>query len=81
MVCVHVFDGSRPILLVVRDEETSWQFLCGADDVESDSCHSVGVGHLLSRDASLSGMASLPVGFYAERSTASTEWSVGGLDT
>jgi len=79
IVCAHVFSGARPVLLVVRDEETSWQFLCGSDR-DADDCHSVGVGHLLTKDASLSQMAALPVGFCAERESVSMPWSRASLD-
>ena len=79
IVCPHVFTGVSPVLLVVRDDETSWQFLCGSD-LESDDCHSVGVGHLISRDPSLSQMATLPVGFCAERAAVTMPWSRSSLD-
>jgi hypothetical protein len=78
-VCNHVFAGSSPVLLVVRDEENSWQFLCGGNLV-GDACHVVGVGHLLEKDASLGSMASLSVGSYAERHAISESWSYGRLD-
>ena len=79
IVCDHVFSGSRPALLVVRDEEASWQFLCGADS-DADDCHSVGVGHLLSNDGTLRQMAALPVGFCAERKAVSEPWEMSSLD-
>ncbi len=79
IVCDHVFSDSRPVLLVVRDEETSWQFLCGAD-ADADDCHSVGVGHLLSNDGTLGQMAALPVGFCAERKAVSESWEMSSLD-
>ena len=79
LACAHVFSGASPVLLVVRDEEASWQFLCGSDQ-DTDDCHSVGVGHILSKDASLSQMAALPVGFCAERTSQSAPWSQASLD-
>ena len=79
IVCAHVFSGASPVLLVVRDEEASWQFLCGSDQ-DADDCHSVGVGHLLSKDASLSQMAALPIGFCAERTSQSALWVRASLD-
>ena len=79
IVCAHVFSGSSPVLLVVRDEEASWQFLCGSDH-DADDCHSVGVGHLLIKDESLSQMTALPVGLCAERTSLSAPWSLTSLD-
>ena len=79
IVCDHVSSGVNPVLLIVRDEEASWQFLCGSDTGAED-CHSVGVGHLIVRDASLGQMAALPVGFCAERKSASSPWVLASLD-
>ncbi len=78
-VCDHVFTGQSPVLLVVRDEEISWQFLCGGS-LESDPCHHVGVGHLISRDSSLEIMADLAVGWYAKRNYQTDVWNFGKLD-
>ena len=80
IVCDHVFSGESPVLLVVRDEETSWQFLCGSDNAASDDCHSIGVAHLLASDPSLAQMAALPVGSCAERASASEPWMESPLD-
>lgn len=79
VACDHVFRHESPVLLVVRDEEQSWQFLCGAG-LENDQCRHVGVEHLLERDSSLETMASLAVGSYAERSAASEPWKYGRLE-
>ena len=49
--CPHVFHQEKPILLVVRDDDGDWQFLCGYDTFGPDqNCHLVGMGHLLERD-------------------------------
>lgn len=55
--CPHIFHKEKPVLLVIRDEDEDWQFLCG-NDVD-DECHYVGVGHLLDRDNSLEVLVNL----------------------
>ncbi len=79
-VCGHVFRKSRPVLFVVRDEQFSWQFLCGIDGyTEENDCHLVGVGHLLDIDSSLSSAADLGINEYQERLNQSSSWSRGTL--
>ena len=74
-VCTHVFDATRPILLVVHDHDGSWSFMCGAPHEDSSASYRVvGVGHLISRDPSLNRCADLPVGSEAERSALEQPW-------
>ena len=48
LICRHVFEHSRPVLLV-RNQEDAWSLLCGGEDHgDEDFCY-VGVGHLLGR--------------------------------
>jgi len=79
--CGHVFRDERPVLLVVRDEEGSWQFLCnGSNCVDEGDIHLVGVGHLLERDSSLGVAADLNVSQYCERQSVGGKWVVGDLE-
>ena len=73
-VCSHVFEKTRPILLVVH-EDWDWQFMCGAADHAGDDGHLVGVGHLTDRDPSLNECADLPNGFVAERFAVGEPWA------
>ena len=44
-VCIEVFRGERPVLLVSR-EDGDWCFLCGADHPDDASFYRVaGIGH------------------------------------
>lgn len=72
-ICSHVFDKTRPILLVVH-EDGDWQFMCGAADHAGNDGHLVGAGHLIDRDPSLNECADLPNGFVAERSAVGESW-------
>jgi len=78
--CPHVFDSTRPVLLVVRDPDGDWQFLCGKRD-DTQDCHLIGVGHLLQRDLSLGAMADLDVASGAERENQRGEWKYFRLKT
>ncbi len=74
-VCTHVFESTRPVLLVTHEEDGAWCFLCG--DVHSDSadCYRVvGAGHLVGRDPTLHECADLPCGYEAERVAVGTAW-------
>ncbi|PKM01448.1 MAG: hypothetical protein CVV16_14530 [Gammaproteobacteria bacterium HGW-Gammaproteobacteria-6] len=77
--CSHIFKNERPVLLVVRDKDGSWQFLCGESD-DSCECHLVGVGHLLDRDSSLRRMAELSISSGAERQSDTDGWVHFELD-
>jgi hypothetical protein len=73
-VCEHVFDASRPVLLVSH-EAGDWQFLCGGEDHGSwETARVVGINHLFDRDASLLGLVDLPVGGEAERPQVGGPW-------
>ena len=73
-ICSHVFDASRPVLLVVR-EDGDWSLLCGEfHDFEAQLPKVVGIGHLLSRDPSLEEVLDLPDGYQAERRVVGGPW-------
>lgn len=80
LTCPHIFRNERPVLLVVRDPDGYWQFMCGKDDAEDkEGCHLLHAGHLMSRDPSLEGMAELEVATFAERQGTDSQWTVGRL--
>ena len=77
-VCSHVFDGSKPVLLVSR-EDGDWQLLCGGGHDAAELPRVVGLNHLLVRDPSLHEVAGLPVGWEAERSQPGEPWATRSL--
>jgi hypothetical protein len=79
LACDHVLEQAAPILLVVRDEDDCWQFLCGGEH-EDDQCHDIRVGRLVGIDASLTALAGLAAGQYAERASSDQGWQFGNLD-
>jgi hypothetical protein len=70
-ICSHVFDNSRPILLVVKSDGDR-QFLCG--DTHDEIPRVVGINHLLDRDPSLHEVMDLPDNWEAERESPETLW-------
>jgi hypothetical protein len=75
-VCLHIFENTRPVKLVVRDAD-GWCFLCGDLHPETaDSFRVVGAGHLLERDPSLKALDDLEEGWEAERESTEGEWII-----
>lgn len=71
-VCPHVFNNTRPILYVCR-EDGDLQCLCGEYD-HVETVHVVGVGHLQERDPSICQLADLPNNLETERKDDQSEW-------
>jgi hypothetical protein len=81
-VSCHVFNDTRPVLLVSR-ADGEWQCLCGRDDHDAGEVPKVvGLNHLLERDASLRQLLDLPVQWEAERASVNEPWiRTGGTST
>jgi len=78
-VCQHVFDASKPVQLVIKNSDGSWQFLCrvcgwGEGQLDIDSCHVVGLNHLVERDKALQEILDLKTGWCAERKKVKGPW-------
>lgn len=71
--CPHIFRKEGPILLVIRDPDGKWKFLCGKDEDNND-LHHIGVGQLLQRDKTLDVMASLSMATGAKREDVLSDW-------
>jgi hypothetical protein len=73
-VCIHVFQNTRPVLLVSRPDG-DWCFLCGdAHPNEASSYSAVGIGDILERDAALLELQDLEVDWEAERQAVGKPW-------
>ena len=73
-VCSHVFDQSRPVLLVSRPDG-DWCFLCGDNHPNDASAYKVvGIGHVFAQDPSLMQVRDLPSHWDAERRKVGEPW-------
>jgi hypothetical protein len=72
-VCSHVFNNTRPVLLVAR-ENGDWMYLCGEAHDSNEKCEVVGRNHLLMRDPTLAETSDLPDEMEAERSGVGLAW-------
>jgi hypothetical protein len=72
-VCSHVFENTRPVLLVSRAGD-DWQLLCGGDHETDEVPRVVGLNHLLQRDPTLAEVLDLPANWEAERDHVGSLW-------
>lgn len=73
-VCIHVFEGVKPVLLVSRPEG-DWCFLCGEEHPDDPSSYRVvGIAHLFEHDSSLGVLRDLPPDWEAEREAINKPW-------
>jgi hypothetical protein len=73
-VCIHVFEGRKPVLLVSR-LDGDWCFLCGGvHEDDASNYRVVGIGHVLDDDPSLLSALDLPIDWEAERGTPDSSW-------
>ena len=73
-VCIHVFEQTKPVLLVSRGDG-DWCFLCG-DEHPNDAkfYRVVGIGHVLERYPDLKEVLDLKPDEEAERSAPGESW-------
>ena len=73
-VCIHVFEETKPVLLVSR-QGGSWCFVCGGDHEDNASNYRVvGIGHVLEDDPSLRSQLDLQPDWDAERKDLDSPW-------
>lgn len=72
-VCSHVFNDTRPVLLVSR-AGGDWQCLCGGSHEAGEVPSVVGLNHLLERDSTLRALQDLPDEWEAERASVKDPW-------
>src|SRR5262249_44793827 len=68
-----ICEATRPILLVSRDDEGSWQFLTGEPVTASDLLI-IGLGEAFALDASLGELGNLQPGWQARRDQPGSPW-------
>lgn len=74
--CCHILDEHKPILYVSHDEDGYWQFLCGENHTVEDA-RIISLSKILEIDGSMSSLAKLDYGQYAEAENEESDWVVG----
>ena len=69
----EVLRGEQPILLVVHDHDGSWDFLAGGE-FDADSAVAVHLAHIVERHPEIHELASLELGWAAERDSDTGHW-------
>lgn len=73
--CCHVLEENEPILYVSHDEDGFWHFLCGRSHREEDA-RIVSLASILNIDETMSDLAELDYGEYAEAESVTSDWIV-----
>ncbi|WP_370248909.1 hypothetical protein [Nocardioides sp.] len=74
-VCLHVFDGRMPVMLVTRPDG-DWCALCGDDHPDDAGQYRVvGLGHVIQQDPTLADVLDLAAGEEAEREIVGGPWT------
>ena len=74
--CSHVLEEHKPILYVSHDEDGYWSFLCGGSHTEKEM-RLVALSEILDIDGSMTDLAGLDYGQYAEAEEEKGNWIVG----
>jgi hypothetical protein len=70
-----VADGEMPALVVVHDDENEWLIGDGVTDASPEACGVFHILHIVNSDPSLKILATLPVGYVAERGSTAEKWA------
>lgn len=75
MVCSHVLEKQSPILFVTHDEEDGmWQFLCGAENHETEQAKIIALVEATNIDPSINELHEMPLGVGATRESINDIW-------
>jgi hypothetical protein len=80
-ICNHIFENTKPILLVCHNADGDWQFLCGGTHAFGEKPKVVGIVHLLERDPTLKNLVDMPVDYEAERESIGSKWIITKIPT
>ncbi len=75
IVCNHVLNNERDILLVTHDlDDGQWGFLCGQDDHMINNYKIISLKEVLDIDKSINEIYDMPLGYGAERKSKNSSW-------
>jgi hypothetical protein len=74
-VCIHVFEGTQPVLYVTRPEG-DWCALCGKSHPDDANYYRVvGLGHVIEQDPTVAEVLDLAANEEAERQAVGGPWA------
>lgn len=73
-LCCHLYEGARPVLLVVRDHQDWWRLLCGESHADDD-LRAGSLGQFVDLDPSLVSVLDLGRGQEAKRAGVDGPWT------
>jgi hypothetical protein len=72
-----ILEGAQPVRYVGHTPENEWCLSDGVTDANAPGASiAVHIRHVIERDATLEPLASLPVGFQAERESVDDPWRI-----
>jgi len=75
IVCDHVMNREREILLVTHDMgDGQWGFLCGEEDHNMENYKLISLKEVIEIDNSVNELYEIPLGFGATRGTQEQKW-------
>ena len=73
--CSHVLNENADVLFVSHDsDDNGWQFLCGAEEHQTNDAKIVGLGEIVALHPELNYLFEMPVDICAVRTDSSSEW-------
>ena len=77
IICKHILYEKKTILYVSHDEEDGcWQFMCGENHGFPEDARVIALVEAFELDASLSQVADMPCGSFAERASETSAWRI-----
>jgi len=75
ITCCHVIENDNPILYVSHDKDDGgWQFLCLVHSHVEKDARVISLKNVLDKDATISEILELPIGFEACREKPGEPW-------
>lgn len=72
----YVVEELSPILFVYHDDDGSWQFHGGEQEILDEDMRLVALEEIIKLDKSILELANMPIGFEAVRSDDQSSWKV-----
>ncbi|RUT80176.1 hypothetical protein [Ancylomarina longa] len=72
--CVHVMTKRKPILFVSHDDDSSWEFTCGANGHSDEEIKIISLEEATIIDNSINELANMSEGVCAERENIEAKW-------